>query len=121
MVYNVKNEDYDYNNPFNIVEKIKPELENRGVGIKDIQYDKNVFGSWIIKFSMDGSEYRFHWDGKNSWLMLEVIVMKKGHDDWEDLELFKHNQGARTKKAEMERERYIIEKMLVALDKLKQE
>ncbi|MHA1347428.1 MAG: hypothetical protein ACTSVO_10495 [Candidatus Heimdallarchaeaceae archaeon] len=116
----MKNSDIEYNNPFKIVEMTKSEFENRGVEIKDTRYDKSTFGSWFIKFSMDGSEYRFVWDGKDAWLILEVIVMKKGRKEWEDLEVFKHNQGTRTKESEMEIERDIIENMLSALDKQKQ-
>lgn len=115
----MKNSDIEYNNPFKIVEMTKSEFENRGVEIKDIRYDKSTFGSWVIKFSMDGSEYRFVWDGKDAWLILEVIVIKRGQEEWEDLELFKHNQPTRTKKNEVERERDIIENMIAALDKQK--
>lgn len=117
----MKNSDIEYNNPFKIVEMTKSEFENRGVEIIDIKDDSMTFGSWTIRFSRDGSEYRFVWDGKDAWLMLEVIVIKKGRKEWEDLEVFKCSQGARTEKAEMERERYIIESMLSALDKQKQE
>ncbi len=117
----MKNSDIEYNNPFKIVEMTKSEFENRGVEIIDIKDDSMTFGSWTIKFSMYGSKYRFVWDGKNAWLILEVIVIKKGRKEWEDLEVFKHNQGPRTKKSEMELERYIIENMLSALDKQKQE
>ncbi len=115
------NGDYEYNNPFNIVEEIRSELKNRGVEIKKTQYNKSTFGSWIIKFSMVGSEYQFIWDGKNSWLILNVRVIKRGQEEWDDLEIFKHNQTVRTKKAEIERERQIIKNMFVALDKLKQD
>ncbi len=111
-------DEYEYNNPFNIVKKMESEFESRGGEIKDIQYDKNAFRSWIIKFSMDGSKYRFLWDGKNNWLILDSIVIKKGRTEWEDLEIFKHNQPYRTKKDQIALERDIIENMLLSLDKL---
>lgn len=109
---------YEYNNPNHFMKKIESELEIMGVKIRDIQCDGSAFGSWTLEFEIDNSEYRFLWDNRENWLILQKLMKNEKRKLWEEIDFYRYKQGARTEKQKQELEEFIIRNMFISLRKM---
>lgn len=115
----MNSDQYEYNNPNYFTQKIKSELGRMGVKIGNIQYDDSAFGCWTLEYEIDSSEYRFLWDNRESWLILERLMKRGNQEVLEEIDMHRYNQEARTEKQERELEESIINDMLLSISKLK--
>ncbi|TFG11033.1 hypothetical protein EU534_00270 [Candidatus Heimdallarchaeota archaeon] len=109
----------EYNNPFKIAEKIKEELGWQDIEITNIQHDDYFGGSWMIDFLLNNLNYRFVWDGRESWLILVRLGENKSQkQNWEDIETYRYHRATRTSREKEELERFILENIKASLEKL---
>lgn len=110
----------EYNNLNVFIKNIQTEFDLREAKTKQIRFDDYFGGSWVIKFEMDKKKYRFIWDNREMWLVLEIQGKNKLHPKkWDDVDIFRLQLSVKTEKDNQAKEQIITKQLLLMLDKLK--
>ena len=110
----------EYNNPKAFMEKIRPEFDLRDAKIMEIHHDDYFGGSWVIEFKMDEKKYRFVWDNREMWLVLEIQGKNEKHlKEWNEIDIFRQQLSAKTVEDKQVKEQIIMKQLLLMLNKLK--
>jgi hypothetical protein len=109
------------NNPFKIVEEMKEEFQKRDIEVTNIQHEDHFGGSWMIDFVLNEHNYRFVWDGRESWLIHVYLGKSKTQQqDQKDLDLYRYDKKIKTRKEKEALEKFVTKNIKKSLDKLKQ-